>query len=517
MKHNANLIENIKKLLESGFVTEMIKKNRTEYNNEFKHYSDLNIEIEGVDSIDYDRKKNCYCKDGKEIKSEDLKTIKNEKSINLPLLVQVIFFAKNGDLDLRNFKKYWKKHFYKNITLEQVTNTLYAYDSTKYLPINKYRALLGNIVDVQNDEIDNLNTYLYTMNILESYLDNYIDNYTDNDIRNNQIETIKGVYRKTILIALNDIAEKISKNIILKKQTNLKDYTCLAYSKLTNNYSLGVSTANWTPMFYTIIDNKDGKNGKRWYCTFDSNNISIAQKLYETILNTLLKEEDTFRYVLSLKSTNDKESKIQELKENIFNSVKYLSLEYNLKAEEYAEQILFPTWCNNYQIAYYPIQEQSALKPIFLKEKKFKRPDFHILMEEKYYYVDVKTVLLKEMKEDLYLNNVKRNEYEYYPSIYFAIYKHATQPDVQNKENTDIEDGLIDKYNNYNSVKEFQNKIITLNTGNVSFLEPFFVELNRTYTSENDNVKINKETFFLSEKISEVFLANNDTNTDEML
>lgn len=225
---------------------------------------------------------------------------------------------------------------------------------------------------------------------------------------------------------------------------------------------------NWYPMALYWLNCNNGKEQQkgRTYLTFESRDYNIAINILHQISLYILENFDVSKVVQEKKV-------IFEACDfsTIHDKIKDFSQEARLSPADYAEKILFPTWCNTQKLAYYPILEQDTFKPLALKgnskeENEYKRPDFMIYCNDsnqnKAIFVDVKTVEIKQCTGNIfYLNNVKHTSYSIYDPMYFACYKNENQE--------------VKVFKNTISVKEYQQNLLDKECPN--FLQPNFVEL----------------------------------------
>lgn len=227
---------------------------------------------------------------------------------------------------------------------------------------------------------------------------------------------------------------------------------------------------NWYPMaLYWLSCEKDKNSKKRTYLTFDSRDYAIAINVFYQISLYILENFDVSKMTTNGSKVTLKLRDFSAIHERI----KDFSQEARLSPADYAEKILFPTWCNDKNLAYYPILEQDSFKPLALKvngknENEYKRPDFMIYCKDntqnKAIFVDVKTVKIQKCsnpKDLWYLNNVEHKSYSIYDPMYFACYKN------ENQKNGPFGSAI--------SVKDYQQKLLDKECP--VFLEPSFVKL----------------------------------------
>lgn len=420
---NIQFVNNVNKLIKNGVVERFIQNNKSLYSKEPDvELLNCNIDNKGREFLD----------------------ILNQHFPNNQNLL-----SKRDDLVKLIFDNN------ENYSFSNITDALNHYDPSRFITINWAKIFLGHIVCDYISKMEQVVYFLNTMDEIQKLFSNLTNQYL---ITN----------KRLILIAIIDISKAIYKGVKPFRVLNEMFYVQIATRNSKNRCNnknqdisqnmIFVDTGNW---YIKAFKAQNGDNYK--YLTFDGK--------YQTSMYFYQKIFDSIVFI---------ETGLEIQPDTIFYNVRDLSEEKKLKPEEYAEKILFPTWCNANCIAYYPILDQDSFKPIVLKVHDYKRPDYLLYNGTDSYFVDVKTVLVKKDNgtKKVYLNNQYYDSYELYgDKFYFALYKNENQADI----------GYQCELVNKQSVKSFQDDLFSGKLSDFTKVEPILVKL------QNSGVIINKK------------------------
>jgi len=173
--------------------------------------------------------------------------------------------------------------------------------------------------------------------------------------------------------------------------------------------------------------------------TFECNKTSLKywdEEKYKYIIES--NATDTFRCIVNEKefeqyiSDIDKKMSSNKLtKDEAMKEIKNLSSEKKLEHHEYAENILFPYFCNDNDINFLHIEQKNEflLKPI---SENTKRPDYVIQKNSPFsVYIDVKSLKTEPSTVPKEYFSISTEDIEmlniYKPFVFLAIYDRYTQ------------------------------------------------------------------------------------------
>lgn len=224
----------------------------------------------------------------------------------------------------------------------------------------------------------------------------------------------------------------------------------LAYNAKTKNIALVVDPS-FNPIAFVKFKFEDKKYTFSEYLTFDNSDPTLAVELFSTIFDYMVekfKGANNWAYdCIQIPPSGNIPILKSVVGDDLWGKLKPLSQEERLNVPDYAEFVLFPTWCNANNLCYSLIPDRDSFQPLAMYKSPFKRADYHIYNEFHYTYVDVKCVTINNNYNDVRtFKNIYFSQYAFYDAL-------QQTGDSENKPST-----MHFAHYDYGDVENFMNR-----------------------------------------------------------